>query len=221
MNKNGQKSNYCEHCGDFHDPMKEYVSSVKVGETIPDYEFEIYQNDDTKTVKFSDYRGKWLIVMFYPADFTFVCPTELEDMAKLYPKIKEMNAEVISFSTDTVFTHKAWHDTSPSIKQIEYPMGADPSGKISYAFGVLIDGDGTELVEDEGLSMRGTFISDPSGTLRTMEVHHNSVGRSGKETFRKLQAAQFVETHGDKVCPADWNPGDDTLEPGMDKVGKI
>lgn len=221
MNKNGQKSNYCEHCGDFHDPMKEYVSSVKVGETIPDYEFEIYQNDDTKTVKFSDYRGKWLIVMFYPADFTFVCPTELEDMAKLYPKIKGMNTEVISFSTDTVFTHKAWHDTSKAIKQIEYPMGADPSGKISYAFGVLVEGDGTELTEDEGLAMRGTFVIDPAGILRTMEVHHNSVGRSAKETLRKLQAAQFVEAHGDKVCPADWNPGDDTLEPGMDMVGKI
>lgn len=221
MNKNGQKSNYCEHCGDFHDPMKEYVSSVRVGEIIPDYEFEIFQNDDTKTVKFSDYRGKWLIVMFYPADFTFVCPTELEDMAKLYPKIKEANAEVISFSTDTVFTHKAWHDTSPAIKQIQYPMGADPAGKISYAFGVLIEGDGTELLEDEGLAMRGTFVIDPAGILRTMEVHHNSVGRSAKETLRKLQAAQFVETHGNKVCPADWNPGDDTLEPGMDIVGKI
>lgn len=201
--------------------MKEYVSSVRVGETIPDYEFEIYHKEDTKTVKFSDYRGKWLIVMFYPADFTFVCPTELEEMAKLYPKLQEINAEVISFSTDTVFTHKAWHDTSPAIKQIEFPMGADPSGKIAYAFGVLIDGDGTELVEDEGLSMRGTFLIDPAGTVRTMEVHHNSVGRSAKETLRKLQAAQFVETHGNNVCPASWEPGDDTLEPGMGLVGKI
>lgn len=221
MDKNGQKSTYCEHCGDFHDPMREYVSSVRVGEIIPDYEFEVFQNNDVKTVKFSDFRGKWLVVMFYPADFTFVCPTELEDMAKLYPKIKEMNGEVISFSTDTVFTHKAWHDTSEAIKKIEFPMGADPAGKISDAFGVLIQGYDTTLTADEGLSMRGTFLIDPAGILKTMEIHHNSIGRSGKETLRKLQAAQFVEAHGDKVCPASWEPGDDTLEPGMDLVGKI
>lgn len=221
MNTNSQKSNYCEHCGDFHDPMKEYVSSVKVGETVPDFAFEAFQNNETKTLKFSDFRGKWLVVMFYPADFTFVCPTELEEMAKLYPKFKEINAEVVSFSTDTVFTHKAWHDTSPAIQQIGFPMGADPSGKISYAFGVLIEGDGTELTEDEGLSMRGTFIIDPKGTLRAMEVTHNSIGRKAAETLRKIQAAQYVETHPGNVCPASWEPGSDTLEPGMDLVGKI
>lgn len=221
MNKNGQKSNYCEHCGDFHDPMKEFVSQVKVGEVIPDFEFEAYQDDDTKTMKFSDFRGKWLVIAFYPADFTFVCPTELEELAKLYPKFKEINAEVVSFSTDTVFTHKAWHDTSEAIKQIAYPMGADPSGKIAYAFGVLVDGDGTELSEDEGLAMRGSFIIDPSGILRSMEINHNSIGRKAAETLRKIQAAQYVETHPGNVCPASWEPGDDTLEPGMDLVGKI
>lgn len=221
MSKNSHKSNYCEHCGDFHDPMKEYVSQVKVGETIPDYEFEAYLNDETREMKFSDFRGKWLVVMFYPADFTFVCPTELEEMAKLYPKFKELNAEIVSFSTDTVFTHKAWHDTSPAIKQIAFPMGADPAGKISYAFGVLIDNDGTELVADEGLAMRGTFIIDPAGTLRSMEVTHNSIGRKAAETLRKIQAAQFVEKHPANVCPASWEPGDDTLEPGMGLVGKI
>ncbi|KND51817.1 MAG: peroxiredoxin (alkyl hydroperoxide reductase subunit C) [Parcubacteria bacterium C7867-001] len=221
MNKHGTKSNYCEHCGDFHDSAKEFISSVKVGETIPDYEFEAYQADDTKTMKFSDFQGKWLIVMFYPADFTFVCPTELEEMAKLYPKFKELSAEVVTFSSDTVFTHKAWHDTSEAIKKIEFPMGADPSGKISYAFGVLIEGGESALTPDEGQPMRGTFIVDPAGVLRTMEIHHNSIGRSAKETLRKLQAAQFVDAHGDKVCPASWEPGDDTLEPGMDLVGKI
>jgi len=221
MDNPAKKSNYCDRCGDFHEQEREFISYVRVGEAVPDYEFEIFQNDDTKRVKFSDYRGKWVVVMFYPADFTFVCPTELEDMAKLYPKIKEMGAEVISFSTDTVFTHKAWHDTSPAIKQIQFPMGADPSGKISSAFGVLIEDGEATMIEDEGLSMRGTFLIDPAGILRTMEVHHNSVGRSAKETFRKLQAAQFVEKNGDKVCPASWEPGDDTLEPGMDLVGKI
>ncbi|MDB5264721.1 MAG: Peroxiredoxin [Parcubacteria group bacterium] len=216
-----QKSNYCEYCGDFHDPYGEYMSSVRVGETIPDYEFEAFQNDEVKTMKFSDFRGKWLIVMFYPADFTFVCPTELEDMAKLYPKIKEAGAEVLSFSTDTVFVHKAWHDTSEAIKKIEYPMGADPSGKVSDAFGVLIEGGDLTLAADEGLALRGTFLVDPNGVLRTMEIHDNNIGRSAKETFRKLQAAQFVEKNQGKVCPASWEPGDDTLEPGMDLVGKI
>ncbi len=216
-----QKSNYCEYCGDFHDPFREYSSSVRVGETVPDYEFEAYQNDEVRTIKFSDYRGKWLVVMFYPADFTFVCPTELEEMAAFYPKMQEINAEVVSFSTDTVFSHKAWHDTSEAIKKITFPMGSDPSGKIADAFGVLIEGGDLSFVPDEGLTLRGTFIIDPAGTLRAMEVNDNSMGRAAKETFRKLQAAQFVESHNGQVCPASWEPGDDTLEPGMDLVGKI
>ncbi len=216
------KSNYCEHCGDFHDEApKEHHSFVRIGEIVPDYEFQYFQNDDVKTAKFSDFRGKWLAVVFYPADFTFVCPTELEDLAKLYPKFKEVGAEILSFSTDTAFAHKAWHDTSPAIKQINYPMGSDPSGKISYAFGVLIDGGEMALTPDEGLALRGTFLIDPTGTLRTIEIHDNNIGRSAKETFRKLQAAQFVETHPGNVCPASWEPGDDTLEPGMGLVGKI
>lgn len=215
------KSNYCDACHDFHDKLEEYVTQVRVGETVPDYEFEAYQNEEIKTMKFSDFRGKWLVVMFYPADFTFVCPTELEDMAKLYPKFKEMNTEVVSFSTDTVFVHKAWHDTSEAIKQIEYPMGADPSGKIAYAFGTLIEGGDMPYTPDEGLSLRGTFVIDPNGILRTMEVHDNNVGRKASETFRKVQAAQFVEKNDGKVCPASWEPGDDTLEPGLGLVGKI
>lgn len=220
MNKE-QKSNYCGECGDFHDPFREYRSSVRVGETVPDYEFEAYHKDDVVPMKFSDFRGKWLVVMFYPADFTFVCPTELEEMAALYPKLQAINAEVVSFSTDTVFTHKAWHDTSEAIKKITFPMGSDPTGKIADAFGVLIEGGDLPLVPDEGLALRGTFIIDPSGTLRAMEVNDNSIGRTAKETYRKLQAAQYVESHAGQVCPASWEPGDDTLEPGMDLVGKI
>ena len=220
MNKE-QKSNYCGECGDFHDPFNEYRSSVRVGETVPDYEFETFYKGDVKPMKFSDFRGKWLIVMFYPADFTFVCPTELEEMALYYPKLQAINAEVVSFSTDTVFVHKAWHDTSEAIKKITFPMGADPTGKIADAFGVLIEGGDLPLVPDEGLALRGTFIIDPAGTLRAMEVNDNSIGRAAKETYRKLQAAQFVESHAGQVCPASWEPGDDTLEPGMDLVGKI
>ncbi|HEX2792640.1 MAG TPA: redoxin domain-containing protein [Candidatus Paceibacterota bacterium] len=197
------------------------MTSIRIGETIPDYEFEAFQNDEAKPMKFSDFRGKWLVVMFYPADFTFVCPTELEDMAKLYPKFKELNAEVVSFSTDTVFVHKAWHDTSDAIKQIQFPMGADPTGKVASAFGVLIEGGDLPLVADEGLALRGTFLVDPQGVLRTMEVHDNSVGRKAGETLRKLQAAQYVEAHPGNVCPASWEEGDDGMTPGMDLVGKI
>jgi peroxiredoxin len=221
MNKNVQKSNYCEFCGDFHDSMHEYSSAVRVGETIPDYEFEAFQNEKISTMKFSDFRGKWLVVVFYPADFTFVCPTELEEMAGLYEKFQAMNTEVVSFSTDTVFTHKAWHDTSEAIKKISYPMCADPSGKIASAFGTLIEGGDLPFMPDEGLSLRGTFVIDPSGVLRTMEINDNSVGRKAAETFRKVQAAQYVEAHAGQVCPASWEPGDETLEPGLDLVGKI
>ncbi|MEK7602153.1 MAG: redoxin domain-containing protein [Patescibacteria group bacterium] len=221
MNKNSQKSNYCEACGDFHDAGHDGASFVQIGEVIPDYEFEIFHKDDQKTVKFSDYRGKWLVVMFYPGDFTFVCPTELEDMAKLYPKFQEMNTEVLSFSTDTVYVHKAWHDTSAAIKQVNYPMGSDPSGKISFAFGTLIEGGDMAHTPDEGQSRRGTFVIDPSGVLRTIEIHDNSIGRRAGETLRKVQAAQYVEAHPGNVCPASWEEGDDTLEPGMDLVGKI
>jgi peroxiredoxin (alkyl hydroperoxide reductase subunit C) len=221
MNKNAKKSNYCEYCGDFHDQMHEYSSAVRIGEAVPDYEFEAFHEENVKTMKFSDFRGKWLVVMFYPADFTFICPTELEEMAGLYEKFKALNADVVSFSTDTVFTHKAWHDTSDAIKKISFPMGADPSGKIASAFGTLIEGGELEFTPDEGLSLRGTFIIDANGVLRTMEVNDNSVGRKAAETFRKVQAAQYVEAHAGQVCPASWEPGDDTLEPGLDLVGKI
>ena len=172
-------------------------------------------------MKFSDFRGKWLVVMFYPADFTFVCPTELEEMAALHPKLQSINTEVVSFSTDTAFVHKAWHDSSEAIKKVTYPMGSDPTGKIADAFGVLIEGGDLAFVPDEGLALRGTFIVDPTGTLRAMEVNDNSIGRAANDTYRKLQAAQFVESHAGQVCPASWNPGDDTLEPGVDLIGKI
>jgi len=186
---------------------------LKIGDQIPDLEIEVYQKDETKKTKLSDHKGKWLVMLFYPADFTFVCPTELEEAAEMYDKFKETNAEILSVSTDTVFTHKAWHDTSEAIKKINYPMGADPTGKICRVFGTYI--------EDEGLSLRGTFIIDPDGKLIAMDVHDNSIGRSAGEILRKLQAAKFVRENEGKVCPASWKPGDDTLKPGLDLVGKI
>jgi peroxiredoxin (alkyl hydroperoxide reductase subunit C) len=215
------KSNYCEYCGEFHDLGADYVSRVKVGEPVPDFEFEAYHDDTVKTMSLSSLRGKWVVIVFYPADFTFVCPTELEELARLYPKFQAANAEIISVSTDTVFTHKAWHDTSDGIRDIRYPMAADPSGKMAYAFGTLVEGGEAALTADEGLALRGSFIIDPAGVLRSMEMNDNSIGRKGSETLRKLQAAQFVDTHKGKVCPASWEPGDDPLEPGLDLVGKL
>ncbi len=215
------KSNYCGHCGEFHDTVRDYSSMVKVGEPVPDFEFEVFHKDTITTMSLLQLRGKWAIIVFYPADFTFICPTELEELAELYPKFQGLNAEIISVSTDTVFTHKAWHDASSGIKAIKYPMAADPSGKLARAFGVLIEGEETALAPDEGLALRGTFIIDPAGILRGAEINDNSIGRKGSETLRKLQAAQYVETHKGQVCPASWEPGSDTLEPGLDLVGKL
>ncbi len=218
---NDTKSNYCEHCGGFHDPVGDYTCQVKVGEVVPDFEFEAYHKGEIQKLSLSALRGRWAVLVFYPADFTFICPTELEELARLYPKFQEANAEIVSVSTDNVYTHKAWHNASEGIRAIQYPMAADPSGKLCYAFGVLVEGGEPHLTPDEGLALRGTFIIDPAGILRAMEINDNSIGRKASETLRKLQAAQYVETHKGQVCPASWEPGDDTLEPGLGLVGKL
>lgn len=186
---------------------------IKIGQEVPEFKMAAYQDNEIKDIKLSDYKGKWVVVVFYPADFTFVCPTELEEVAKLYPQFQASGAEVISVSTDTAFVHKAWHDTSDAIGKVDYLMGADPTGEVSKLFGVYI--------EEEGLALRGTFIIDPDGNLKTAEVHDLGIGRSAAETLRKLEAATFVHEHGDQVCPANWQPGADTLMPGLDLVGKI
>ncbi|MFW0862191.1 MAG: peroxiredoxin [Candidatus Komeilibacteria bacterium] len=184
-----------------------------VGQKLPDFEFEAYQDEQIKKMKFSDLKGKWTILFFYPKDFTFVCPTELEDMANHYDEFKKAGAEVISFSTDTVIVHKAWHDHSEAIAKVKYPMAADPTGAICKSLGTYI--------EEEGVSLRGTFIVDPDGVIQVYEVHNDGIGRNATELLRKLQAAAFVREHGDQVCPANWKPGDATLKPGLDLVGKI
>lgn len=184
-----------------------------IGDKIPDLELKAYHEDQEKMVKLSGYRGKWLVLIFYPADFTFICPTELAEMADHYGQFQALGAEVMSVSTDTVFVHKAWHDESPAIKRITFPMLADPTGNMCRAFGTYI--------ESEGLSLRGSFIIDPDGVLKAYEIHDNSIGRSARELLRKLQAAKYVREHGGEVCPASWEPGKDTLHPGLDLVGKI
>ncbi|MBI1884307.1 MAG: peroxiredoxin [Chlamydiae bacterium] len=186
---------------------------VQINHKVTDFEVDAFQNEEIKKVKFSDYRGKWMVLIFYPADFTFVCPTELEDAARHYDEFKKEGAEVFAVSTDTVYAHKAWHDTSPAIKNVQYPMVADPTGKVCREFGTYI--------EEAGLSLRGTFIIDPDGILKTIEIHDNSIGRSAKELLRRLQAAKFVREHKGEVCPASWEPGGKTLKPGLNLVGKI
>lgn len=180
---------------------------------VPDFKAEAYHHGDFKTVTQADLKGKWSIFFFYPADFTFVCPTELGDMADKYAEFQKMGVEVYSVSTDTHFTHKAWHDTSETIKKIKYPMLADPTGFLSRAFGVYI--------EEEGLAYRGTFLVNPSGEIKLAEVHDNGIGRNADELLRKTQAAQYIAANPGEVCPAKWTPGKSTLKPGLDLVGKI
>src|SRR3989344_2720467 len=187
---------------------------LRINETLPEgLSVEVFHNEQIKKIKLADYRGKWLVLMFYPADFTFICPTELEDLAELYEQFKKEGAEIMSVSTDTAFAHKAWHDISPSIKKINFPMIGDPTGNLCKLFGTYI--------EDEGLSLRGTFLIDPDGKLKTFEMHDNSIGRNASEMLRKLQAAKFVKEHGGEVCPAKWAPGRKTLKPGVELVGKL
>lgn len=184
-----------------------------INSKIPDFKVQAYHNSAFKTVSAADLKGKWSVFFFYPADFTFVCPTELGDLADKYNTLKELGVEVYSVSTDTHFVHKAWHDASDTIKKIKYPMLADPTGFLSRAFGVHI--------EEEGLAYRGTFLVDPEGKVKIAEVHDNGIGRNADELVRKVQAALFVAQHPGEVCPAKWRPGEKTLKPGLDLVGKI
>jgi peroxiredoxin (alkyl hydroperoxide reductase subunit C) len=161
----------------------------------------------------ADLKGKWSVVFFYPADFTFVCPTELGDLADNYDEFKKMGVEIYAVSTDTHFTHKAWHDTSETIKKIQYPMIGDPTGAISRNFEVMI--------EEAGLAERGTFVIDPDGKIQIIEVNAGGIGRDAGELLRKVKAAQYVAAHPGEVCPAKWKEGDATLAPSLDLVGKI
>ncbi len=184
-----------------------------INTTVPDFSVEAYVDGEFKKISRDDIAGKWAIFFFYPADFTFVCPTELLDMAENYDKFRELGAEVYAVSTDTQFTHKAWHDSSESISKVKFPMLADKTGYLSEAFGVLNP--------DDYLAYRGTFIVNPEGLIKVAEVNDNGIGRNSDELLRKLEAAQFVAEHGDQVCPARWRRGDKTLKPGIDLVGKI
>ena len=187
--------------------------STLINSTIKPFKATAYHNGEFVPVSDADLKGKWSVVFFYPADFTFVCPTELGDLADYYDQLQEMGVEVYSVSTDTHFTHKAWHDASETIKKIKFPMIGDPTGAISRNFEVMI--------EEDGLALRGTFVMDPEGVIKVSEVHDLGIGRSAKELVRKIQAAQYVASHDGEVCPASWQPGEETLSPSLDLVGKI
>lgn len=168
-----------------------------------------------KFVEVSDatLKGKWSVFVFYPADFTFVCPTELEDLADNYAEFQKLGVEIYGVSTDTHFAHKAWHDTSEAIKKVNYPLVGDPTATLARNFEVLI--------EEEGLALRGTFVINPEGLIKLYEIHDNGIGRDASELLRKVKAAQYVATHPGEVCPAKWTEGAATLKPSLDLVGKI
>lgn len=184
-----------------------------INSQVPEFKVNAYQDGKFKTVSSEDIKGKWALFFFYPADFTFVCPTELVDLASKYDELKKMGVEVFSVSCDSHYVHKAWADASESIKKIHYTMLADPIAVLAKGFGVY--------KEDEGVAYRGTFLVNPEGKVKLAEIQDNSIGRNADELLRKVKAAQFVAAHPDEVCPAKWHEGAETIKPSIDLVGKI
>ena len=184
-----------------------------IGSEVKPFSASAFHNGEFVDLTDANLRGKWSVVCFYPADFTFVCPTELEDLQNQYAALKALDVEVYSVSTDTHFTHKAWHETSETIGKIEYVMIGDPSHVISRNFEVLN--------EKDGLADRGTFIIDPDGVIQTVEINAGGIGRDASTLVNKIKAAQYVRNNPGEVCPAKWEEGSATLTPSLDLVGKI
>ncbi len=184
-----------------------------INKEVADFSVQAYQNDDFHTVTKQDILGKWSVFFFYPADFTFVCPTELADLADKYDKFQAIGCEIFSVSCDTHFVHKAWHDTSDTIKKLRYPMLADPNHALARDFEVLIEAD--------GLAERGTFVVNPEGKIVAYEVVAGNIGRNADELLRRVEALQCGAAHGEQVRPAKWPPGAKTLKPGLDLIGKL
>jgi NADH-dependent peroxiredoxin subunit C len=188
-------------------------SMSQINQEIKPFKATAYHNGKFVDVSEASVKGKWSVFFFYPADFTFVCPTELGDLADHYAEFQKLGVEIYGVSTDTHFTHKAWHDTSDTIKKIKYPLVADPTHAICRNFDVLIP--------EVGLADRGTFVIDPQGKIQIVEVTAGGIGRDASELLRKVKAAQYVAAHPGEVCPAKWNEGEKTLAPSLDLVGKI
>ena len=184
-----------------------------INSQIKPFKATAFQNGKFIPVSDESMKGKWSVVVFYPADFTFVCPTELEDLADNYEAFQKLGVEIYGVSTDSHFAHKAWHDTSPAIGKVKYPLIGDPTATLARNFDVLI--------EEEGMALRGTFVINPEGQIKLCEIHDNGIGRDASELLRKVKAAQYVAAHPGEVCPAKWTEGEETLTPSLDLVGKI
>ena len=184
-----------------------------INTTVKPFKAQADHNGKFVEVTEAALKGKWAVFFFYPADFTFVCPTELGDLADLYPEFQKIGVECYGVSTDTHFVHKAWADASETIRKIKYPMIGDPTGAISRNFDVMI--------EEEGLALRGTFVINPKGEIKVCEIHDLGIGRDASELLRKVKAAQYIEAHPGEVCPAKWKEGEATLKPSLDLIGKI
>lgn len=184
-----------------------------IGKEVLPFKANAFQKGQFIEVSEENFKGKWSVVCFYPADFTFVCPTELEDLQNQYEELKKLGVEVYSVSTDTHFTHKAWHESSQAIGKVEYIMIGDPSHIVSRNFDVLI--------EEAGLADRGTFIIDPDGVIQAAEINAGGIGRDASALINKIKAAQYVRNNPGEVCPAKWQEGGKTLKPSLDLVGKI
>lgn len=184
-----------------------------INTVIKPFKAQAYQEGKFIEVTDESLRGKWAVLMFYPADFTFVCPTELEDLADHDDQLRAMGVQAYGVSTDSHFAHKAWHDTSEAIGKVRYPLIGDPTGTLARNFQVMI--------EEEGMALRGTFVINPEGVIKALEVHDNGIGRDASELLRKIKAAQYVASHPGEVCPAKWKEGSASLAPSLDLVGKI
>ena len=186
---------------------------VKLNEKVENFKSMAFYDNSFKEVSLEDYKNKFVVLFFYPADFTFVCPTELEDMADNYEKVKEIGGEILSISTDTHFVHKAWWDASSSIQKIKFPMLGDPNHHLANQFGVLRDG--------QGVSDRATIIIDPDRLVKSIEITDEPIGRNAEELVRKIEALKFARENPGMACPAKWRKGSKTLKPGIDLVGKL
>lgn len=187
---------------------------LMVGDTVPEnVSFQVFHSGEIQDTDVKFFRGKWLVLFFYPGDFTFVCPTELGELADMYSEFQKEDVEIVSMSTDTVYSHKVWHETSPVVRKVSFPMGSDHRHELVHLFDIYC--------EEVGLSYRASIVIDPNGVVRAMEIHDNSIGRSSSELLRKVKAAKYVSEHSGQVCPASWKEGDKALTPGMDLVGKI
>jgi len=186
---------------------------VAINQKAPDFNLKAFQENVIKRIKLSDLKGKWVILFFYPADFSFICPKELAELANKYDELKKMGVEVLSISTDKEFSHKAWHDSSSVVKKIRYPMLSDPTGGVCRAY--------ETYVYEEGLSVRATFIIDPDGIIKVFEMQDNDIGRNIEELMRKLKAAKFVREHPGELASVNWFYGEESLKPITDLIGKI